>query len=413
MVKEITIEEFQNFLNKSPMSSHYQTINYALLMGEYGYDYEFIGYFNDYNNIKAVSLILFKKINNKYKYGYAPRGFILDYFNKDLMKEFTIALKNYYKSKKVIFIKLNPNIAISEIDTTNYLKTYNFNFDIREILENNTYLKLKDNLYFESVLPRFQAIVPLRNFDLFHISKNGRNKVRKAESKGLHIELANKSGIDILNNFIKKKRYTSEYYYKDYYSVFEKDNNVDLFLVSINSQEYLLNSRNKYEETLELNNNYNNMLNIKNNKKIINIKMNSDKELNAYKSDVLKATEMNKDKDIIYIAGALIVKHKNRIQIIISGYDTKYKDFDPNYFLHYKILEYYKDKYDYADLNGITGDFSKTNPYYGLNKFKLEFRPRIYEYIGEYDLPINTRKYLKLRKLGILTKEFKKKNIKK
>ena len=226
MVREITIEEFQNFLNKSPMSSHYQTINYALLMGEYGYDYEFIGYFNEYNNIKAVSLILFKKINNKYKYGYAPRGFILDYFNKDLMKEFTIALKNYYKSKKVIFIKLNPNIAISEIDTTNYLKTYNFNFDIREILENNTYLKLKDNLYFESVLPRFQAIVPLRNFDLFHISKNGRNKVRKAESKGLHIELANKSGIDILNNFIKKKRYTSEYYYKDYYSVFEKDNNV-------------------------------------------------------------------------------------------------------------------------------------------------------------------------------------------
>lgn len=413
MVREITIEEFQNFLNKSPMSSHYQTINYALLMGEYGYDYEFIGYFNEYNNIKAVSLILFKKINNKYKYGYAPRGFILDYFNKDLMKEFTTALKNYYKSKKVIFIKLNPNIAISEIDTTNYLKTYNFNFDIREILENNTYLKLKDNLYFESVLPRFQAIVPLRNFDLFHISKNGRNKVRKAESKGLHIELANKSGIDILNNFIKKKRYTSEYYYKDYYSVFEKDNNVDLFLVSINSQEYLLNSRNKYEETLELNNNYNNMLNVKNNKKIINIKMNSDKELNAYKSDVLKATEMNKDKDIIYIAGALIVKHKNRIQIIISGYDTKYKDFDPNYFLHYKILEYYKDKYDYADLNGITGDFSKTNPYYGLNKFKLEFRPRIYEYIGEYDLPINTRKYLKLRKLGILTKEFKKKDIKK
>ena len=40
MVKEITIEEFQNFLNKSPMSSHYQTINYALLMGEYEYDYE-------------------------------------------------------------------------------------------------------------------------------------------------------------------------------------------------------------------------------------------------------------------------------------------------------------------------------------------------------------------------------------
>ena len=87
-LRELTIEEFTDFVQNSPLASHYQTINYALLMGEYGYDYELIGFVNEYNQIKAASLILIKTIKFHQKYGYAPKGFILDYFNQDLLKEF-------------------------------------------------------------------------------------------------------------------------------------------------------------------------------------------------------------------------------------------------------------------------------------------------------------------------------------
>ena len=52
----------------------------------------------------------------------------------------------------------------------------------------------------------------------------------------------------------------------------------------------------------------------------------------------------------------------------------------------------------------MTGDFSLDNPYNGLNQFKLGFRPRVYEYIGEYDLPMNVKKYFKLRNNGVLAK---------
>ena len=109
----------------------------------------------------------------------------------------------------------------------------------------------------------------------------------------------------------------------------------------------------------------------------------------------------------------MVIKYKNRIQILISGYDTKYKNYDPNYFLHYAILDYYKNDYDYADLNGMTGDFSKENPYYGLNEFKLSFKPKVYEYIGEYDLVIKPLKYKKLRSSGQLAKIFNKTDLKK
>ena len=94
----------------------------------------------------------------------------------------------------------------------------------------------------------------------------------------------------------------------------------------------------------------------------------------------------------------------------MSGYDKKYKRFEANYYLHDEILKYYQKNYDYAELNGLTGDFSKENPYLGLNEFKIGFNPRIYEYIGEFDLPLNEKKYMKMRSNGELAKIFNKPN---
>ena len=54
----------------------------------------------------------------------------------------------------------------------------------------------------------------------------------------------------------------------------------------------------------------------------------------------------------------------------------------------------------------MTGDFTKNNPYLGLNNFKLGFKPQTYEFIGEYDYIFNEKAYKKLAKKGILAKEF-------
>ncbi len=410
-IRELSIYEFNSFVQTSSLGTYYQTLSYAQLMGEYGYDYDFIGYVNEYDQIKVASLIVRRSINHV-KYGYAPRGFILDYFNSNLLKSFTEDLIKYYKKKKLIFIKLNPEIVISEVDAQNGLATYNWNYEIRDILADNGYLKLKDNLYFESTLPRYQAVVSLKNFDFTKVSKNTRNKVRKGISKGLHIEIADASGIDILNRFIARKKKTQEFYYKDYYHLFQRDGMIDLFLVSVDSTEYLLHSRKMYEEELNRNQYYQEVIKNKPSQKNINIKMESDRQLLAYKNDIEIATKLNKTNDKLYVAGALVMKYQNRVHILISGYDTRYKHFDPNYYLHYAIMDYYKEQFDYIDLNGITGDFTDENPYNGLNKFKLGFNPRVYEYIGEYDLPINSRKYYHLRKKGELAKIFNKTDIK-
>ncbi len=413
LIKELNIQEFEEFVTKNPLGSHYQSSNYALLMSEAGFDYDLIGLVDESNNIHTASLILFKKIGLKIKYGYAPKGFILDYFNQSLLKEFTEKLKEYYLEKNVVFIKINPEIAISEVDIKNYTRTYNWNAEIKDFLNDLGYIKLKDNLYFESLLPRFGGILNLKNLSLNNFQKNTRNKIKRSIQKGLEFEKSERSGIDLFYNFIKDKRNRDEFYYKDYYNIFHKDDQIDLFLVSINTKEFLINAKELYEKELENNNQLNHNLIEKNSQKNINLKMNSDRKLLAYKNDVLEATERNSKNEKIYIAGALIIKYKNRVQLLMSGYDRKFRRFCPNYFLHYKLMEYYQKDYQYFDLNGLTGDFTKENPYYGLNKFKLGFNPKVYEFIGEYDLVIQEKKYSQLLSNGTLAKIFNKPDLKK
>lgn len=408
-IKELTINEFNEYQQNHPLSSFYQTINYGMLMAESGYDYDLIGYVDEDNHIYGASLILIKRITNKYYYGYAPRGFLIDYSNDVLLKKFTDNLKNYYKKKNVVFIKVNPEIAIAEVNTKNFNLVYNVNKDILPIMERYNYKRLKSNLYFESMLPRFNAFIKCKNFNLNNLEKNTKNKIKKATRKGLVFEKASKENLEIFYQFIKNKKNRDINYYKDYFTVFEKDNDIDLLLVKLDYNRFLINSQKYYEEELERNNHLNEKLLTNNNPKLINKKMNSDKALLTYKTDILEATKGVQENVNPYIAGAIVVKHKNKAYILLSGYDIKYKRFAPNYFLHYSIINMYFNDYSYIDLNGITGDFTNANPYDGLNRFKLSFKPRVYEFIGEFDLIFDEHAYRFLLKTGALAKEFNKK----
>ncbi len=409
-IKTLNIEEFENFEKNHPLSSLYQTVNYGMLKAEIGYDYELIGLLDEENTIIAASLILIKSIGTQSYYGYAPRGFLIDYQNDYLLDIFTKKLKEYYLNKRVIFIKVNPNIPIGEVNLNNYSTTYNDNYQIKNNLINYDFKKLFDNLYFEAQLPRFNAFVNLKNYDPSKLNKNTRNKIKKGIRKGLVFEKAEKNDIQIFEKLLNNKD-IKEFYYQDYYTAFEKNNAVDLFLISIDYDEFLQNSQYIYNKELEKNNKLNERLTRKNTEHNINAKMASDKALLSYKNDIMEASKGLSDNHKVYLAGALVVKHNNMVTVVMNAYDKNYKRFAPNYFLYYNIIKYYQEKYEFLDLNGVVGDFKNNNPYSGLNRFKIGFNPRIFEYIGEYDFIINPKMYEILNHNGYLAKEFNKKTV--
>ncbi len=408
-LKNLSIFEFDEYAKNHPLGSYHQSSNYALLMSEQGYEYDLIGFVDDSGTIHAASLILYKKLGMFNRYGYAPKGFLIDYYDVNLLKDFMKALKKHYYKKNFAFIKINPEISIGTVDYKHKLVTYNKNQIIDSTLRGLNCRKLEGNIRFETKLPKYNAVQILKNTNLRTISKNTRNKVNKGIRNGLSLVKGKRDDLDILYNFIKNKKDCPIYHYYNYYNAFSKNKDMDIFLVKINYEECLINLREKFEKETAKNNELIEKVMINPSNENLKRKLDSDIVLNTYKDSIAIATKHLADNKEEYIAGAITIKFKNRVNILISGYDLLYKRFCPNYFLHYKLIEYYKDDFDYMDLNGITGDFTESNPYKGLDKFKLGFNPLTFEYIGEYDFIINDGLYKSMEQSGQLSKEFKRK----
>ena len=404
-IREMSIAEFKEFANTHFIGNFHESINYALIKAEEGFEYEFIAYGAE--EIVGAALILYKKIGNVY-FGYSPRGFLIDYSNDYLLEDFTNKIKEYYKNRNFAFIKINPEIAVAKLNKNTMNFEYNENYKIIDMLTKNGYKKLKSNMNFEALLPRVNAIIKLDGYDYNNLSKNTRNKVKKGIRKGLILEKANPDKLNIFYKFIKNKINRDEYYYNDFYNVFSKTLDVDLMLVKVDYKAFLINAQEAYNAELRRNAFLNNKLLTNSNANAINAKMNSDKALLSYKNDIAEASKNLNTGLETYVAGALVIKHQNRVIIQISGFNKAMARFSPNYFLYYALIKYYQQEYKYLDLNGITADLSKENHYYGLNRFKMGFNPDVYEYIGEFDLVINDKEYNKLLKSGLLAKELNK-----
>lgn len=287
------------------------------------------------------------------------------------------------------------------------------NSKLIELLKKNNYIHHGFNLYFENLTPRWNAITKLnasseKLFSLF--SKDIKNRIRRSYKKGVSIYKGTREDLKMFYNLVGKKHRRKLSYYLDYYEIFSKNNMFDIYFAKINPAVYIKTSKDMYEAELKRNNDIANLIqsnlsdSVKN--KYINIKMNSDKLLDIYKTDVVNANNIFKSyPNGAVIAASAIVKYNKEVFFLIDGYDQKFKNFCPNHLMKWAIMnEYSKKGYLYAHHNGISGDFNNKSPYYGLYSFKRGFNSEIVEYIGEFDLIINKQIYQTCKQLPFLWK---------
>lgn len=399
-MKIITLseEEFTKFSNSHRYSNLYQTVNYAKVMKQEGYDYHLLGFTNNSNDLIGATMILFKKVFLNYKIAYAPFGFLIDYSNNDLVEELTNKLKKMLIKQKFMYLKINPKIHCSERDKKGNMIAYNPEInDILEILQKNGYNHSGFNNFFENEKPRWNAILKLTssNERLYkNLSKQTRNKINKAIRYGIEIQEGTEEDIDILYEFIKKKHKKSLNYYKNILKEFQEE--AKIYLAKVNTKEYVAKSKDAYEKELQINEEYNEKLqkNIRSGKDIatiINKKMESDKRLANYQSNLVQATNyFGKYPDGLTIGGLLAIKHQNGMNLIIEGFNSKYRRFNSNYLLKWEVIKKLNlQEYQYFNLNGIVGEFKEKNKYSGLNEMKLGYNASAIEYIGEFELVIN------------------------
>ena len=83
-IKEIDAKTFGEFASKHALKNFYQTEEYGNLMAHSDFQTIYVGAYVD-DTIVAGSLILYKTISLNMKYGYAPRGFLVDFYDHDLL----------------------------------------------------------------------------------------------------------------------------------------------------------------------------------------------------------------------------------------------------------------------------------------------------------------------------------------
>lgn len=407
---EISKEKFEEFANKNQYNNYCQTAYYGMVMSETGFDYSFVAYTTNDLEILASGMFLTKKIGKRYYYAYCPKGYIIDYNNTELVRKFTRNLIKYYKRKKVVFLKINPEIPIAKIDyKNNFERITNENMSILDNLKSLGFKKRKELSPLELLQPKMTALINLKEYDINKLDKKFRSNVLKSETNGLELIIGDSTKIEVLYEFIKNMKDRDINYYRNIYNTFKRNELADLLLVKVNYETYLINAKKRVEEEQIRNEELNERLRNDTNERNLNEKMNSDKALEQYKQDVIYATEGMKKSEETYIAGAITIKYNNKVSIFIAGVDKNYNYLNPNYFLHHKILEMYKNDFDICDINGIADDFESDSKFKGLNRFKIGFNPEIVEYIGELDLVVNNWGFKRLEKNNLLSNEFTKK----
>ena len=416
IIKEIDADTFNEFANNHILKNYFQTKEYGTLMSKSDYSVMYIGAYQD-DVLLAGSLILHKPIGPNMRYGYAPRGFLIDYYDTELLTEFTKKIKEFFIKKRFVFIKINPEITYAKIDFDKKTKMVNAkNKMLVEKLKELGYDKLKDNLYFESLLPKYTPVIHLKNYDFNNLDNDLKENVLNSTNKGLNLKIGNEEDLKTIFSFIENKNNNTYSYYEELYKIFKPSDMIDLLLFEINYDTYAKYLQRQYNSELEKNELINYEFNKNpNNNDLYNQKMKSDQTVSEISSQIVLANNKMNDNQIKeVVGGAIIIKHQGRVTILITGQtDQKIFNEDIKTSMFYKIIEEYKKLgYLYIDLYGITGDFSDTNPYKELNDFKLKFKPDVYEYIGEFDLIVNKAFHQILWSTNTIQKEFYKPAIK-
>ena len=375
---------------------------YGNVIVKFGYHAQYLGIVNDENKLIGATLIIYKEVFMGNKMAYAPRGILFNYEDAASVKEMASKLKKTLGKQGFMLLRIDPYIPLTIRDSDGNIM--NFNNQGNAIVDNLIKAGFSyrgKTLFFETEKPRWEALVILQRDirEIFaKLDKRTRNKIRRATNSGLIVEKDQNKDVNALYNFVGHKDHKPISYYKEICNKFES--NVEIYYAKLDTESFLINSRRNYEKELDYNATLsekiqNMSIDDRDRENYLNKKMESDKLITAYKSNLLSATDLLRSNPSgLVVAGAMVIKYDNAAFLITEGTDDQYGSLNAISLIKWQLINDYNSQgLKYINLNGIVGDFENKNEYSGLNESKLGFNSTITEYIGEFDIVLNNFSY--------------------
>lgn len=179
MLEKLTQKEFNEYAKNHRLSSFFQSSYWGTLKEHNGWKSHMVGLKKD-GEILCAALLLSKKIKflNKNIF-YSPRGFLINYEDKELLKIFTNEVVNYTKKEQGIFLKINPLIPFRERDVDgNIIDSLHNNKELVDYLKELGFEHLGFKEDVPNLEPRFISVLNLENKTEDDLLKNMRATTR-------------------------------------------------------------------------------------------------------------------------------------------------------------------------------------------------------------------------------------------
>ena len=376
---ELTELQFKNYSNIHSKKNYKQSVPYAKLKETNGYKHLYLGLIDNHNDVHAATLILEKEINNRYKYGYVPNGYLINYNNLDLLKTFTDELKNYLKKLNYVYLRINPLF--------NY-QVYSSDFILKE--NNSEIINEIKKLGYEFIPNTSKYKMILNTTDINNTYKNFKRSLRRTINdslkKGIMIYQGTNSDLDTFLSLVQNKNR-----YQKMIELFNtKENNFEFYLAKIIPETYI----NNYRYLLKKEQFNNELLNdkmknpkIKKTNNLFMKKMTSDKLITKYKNEIMNGTYLlQKYPNGIVISGVAIITNQKEVTFIKECYSNEFKHIRSIPIIKWEIMKkYINTGYKTFDLGDITITKNQIT--------KTGYNGNIIEYTNSFDLVINEMLY--------------------
>lgn len=403
---ELTKKEFDQFESNHEQASFNQTSAWGELKKCNGWQPTMLG-LKEKEKIIAATLLLSKKIPviNKNMF-YAPRGFLIDYKNYELLEEFTTKIKKYAKEKKGIFIKIDPYIPYKERDIDGKIvEDGENNEDAFQNLKRLGYRHFGFNMMQETLQPRWIFVTDTENKTveevMNHMDSKTRQIIRKNErlcikTREIDYEELDKFK-DIMQHTGDRRKFIDRplSYYQEMQKALSKDGIFKVLLAELHTKELLNSLKNEkkeyQEEYEERKHKHDDGINKMNEKKYESKQKETEKNIERVEKRIKEIKKLKeKNGDVIVLGGILFLVHGNEVVSLVGGSYEQFMEFQSAYTVHWAGCKYaIENGYKRYNFYGITGDFREENPLYGLYLFKRGYGGRVVELIGEFDLIIS------------------------
>ena len=385
--------EYRKYWERHPLKTFLSAPEISELRKKSNWETFYVGVKEGNKLIAATMLLSHKRHFNRYEF-YSPRGYLLDFKNKELVEFFTKELKRFIKSKKGYIFRVDPYLIYKERDIDGNI--VEDGEDNSEVVDNLLRLGFKKvpSKNLEQVSWMFSLDLEGKDEEeiLKEMKPGTRNKIRKTEKYGIEVNEINYDELDrfqaIMEETSKRKGFSNRQlsYYQDMYKLFHDKGEIKYFITELNLGKY---AEGLEEEKKAREDKLNSLTDAKYND---GAKKNLTNEIESISKRIDDAKNIIKEKgtNIITLSGSMFMLIQPEVIYLSSGNYEEFLKFDSQYLIQWELIKYgIKNKFKKHNFYGIPENINTHPKDYGIYEFKRGFNGYVEELIGEFELPIS------------------------